>query len=309
MKSLRNYPFSSSPIDFFSRGAGLPSSYLTGLGACAGVLFYYLFLQNYLCNQRLDNSSLVLQQLSSFFQSNQFSLNVAMGTIFVSAAFLLDYFLPYESELKDLPIKLSWSPVWSGVGIGLLQLFFMVLFDKSLGISTGFSVLVAQLNRLEPLQDSLPSLKSFTDGLANKLALLFSLAAVAGSFLATLARHEFPLNNRYGGSMWSSFLGGFLLLVGARCAGGCTSGQGISGKETSPLPIVSIRLSSRCDTSSNWFTDSYSIDVWWWYRFCLYICSLNQRLAFSIDIDSQFFRTFLNRGRIPSVVHFSLYFS
>ena len=202
---------------------------MTGLGACAGVLFYYLVLQNYLANQKLNNSSVVLQQLSTFFQSNQFSLNLTIGTLFICAAFVLDYFIPFEKELNDLPIQLSWSPVWCGIGIGLLQLFFMVLFDKSLGISTGFSVLVAQLVRVDQLQHSLSSLKSFTNGLSNMLTLLFSLAAIAGSFFATISRHEFPLNNRYGASMWSSFLGGFLLLIGARCAGGCTSGQGISG--------------------------------------------------------------------------------
>lgn len=227
--NARGFFISVSIRSLFSRSAGLPSSYATGLGACLGVLCYHVFLQKNLSKEKLDNSSFVLQQLSNLFQSNQLAINFIVGIAFLFVAFALDYFIPYQKELNDLPIQLSWSPVWCGIGIGLLQLFFMILFDKSLGISTGFSVFVAQFSRFNPLQNCLCSFKSLADGISNMLTLLFSLAAVAGSLLATLSRHEFPLDNRYGGSMWSSFLGGFLLLIGARCAGGCTSGQGISG--------------------------------------------------------------------------------
>ena len=62
-----------------------------------------------------------------------------------------------------------------------------------------------------------------------KLTILFSLGAIGGSFYASFSSNDFPLREQYGGHAWSSFVGGFLLLVGARCAGGCTSGQGISG--------------------------------------------------------------------------------
>ncbi len=107
----------------------------------------------------------------------------------------------------------------------------MILFEKSLGISTGFTVLVAQLCRIKFFKELIPSLESFAYGIQNTLTLLFAFGAILGSFISTYLTNQFPLNEKYGANVWNSFFGGFLLLVGARCAGGCTSGQGISGKK------------------------------------------------------------------------------
>jgi uncharacterized membrane protein YedE/YeeE len=108
----------------------------------------------------------------------------------------------------------------------------MISFEKSLGISTGFTVIVAQLCRIKFFKQLIPSLESFTYGIQNNLTLLFAIGAIIGSFISTLSTNQFPLNEQYGANVQNSFLGGFFLLIGARCAGGCTSGQGISGKET-----------------------------------------------------------------------------
>jgi len=105
----------------------------------------------------------------------------------------------------------------------------MILFEKSLGISTAFTVLVAQLCRIKFFKQLIPSLESFTYGIQNNLTLLFAFGAVVGSFISTYSTNQFPLNEKYGANVWNSFFGGFILLLGARCAGGCTSGQGISG--------------------------------------------------------------------------------
>jgi len=182
----------------------------------------------------LPKSSIVLLQLPDLIDLKREYLNLIFGLIFVSTAFILEYFVPYKNDLIKCNIYIlnGWSPALCGIGIGLLQLFFMILFEKSLGISTGFTVLVAQLCRIKFFKQLIPSLESFTYGIKNNLTLLFSFGAILGSFISTYLTNQFPLNEKYGANLWNSFFGGFLLLVGARCAGGCTSGQGISGKKS-----------------------------------------------------------------------------
>ncbi|CAF0956308.1 unnamed protein product [Rotaria sordida] len=217
---------------FVQIGAGLRNALITALGGMCGVLFYYLFLQKRLTKHEVPKSSIALQQLPDLMGVKRIHLNLIFGVTLISIAFILEYFFTYtyglmvSSEFQKLT---GWSAAVCGIGVGLLQLFFMILFQKSLGISTAFSVLVAQLCRIPVFKQLIPSLESFTYGIQNIVTLLFAFGAVVGSFMSTVSGNQFPLNERYGATPWNSFFGGFLLLVGARCAGGCTSGQGISG--------------------------------------------------------------------------------
>lgn len=211
---------------FVQIGSGLRNSILTSVGGCFGVLFYYSFVHKYLSKTVLDKSSVELQQLSSYFGVKQIILNLFLGILFVSISFTIDYLFPDEN--RSIAVQ-TWSPSLCGLGIGGLQLFFILIFEKSLGISTGFTVLVAQLCRIRSFKRLFPSLESFQSGLSNLITILFSIGAVLGSFLCSYSSNDFPLDNKYGADFWPSLFGGFFLLVGARCAGGCTSGQGISG--------------------------------------------------------------------------------
>ncbi|CAM4806234.1 unnamed protein product [Rotaria magnacalcarata] len=217
---------------FVQMGSGLQNSFLTCLGAICGVLFYYGFLFARLTKDEVPKSSIVLQQLPELMGVKRIYLNLMFGSIFIGTAFALEHFIPYKNDLitpKGLHSLVGWSPALCGIGIGSLQLFFMMLFKKSLGISTGFTVLVAQLCRVKSFKKLIPSLEPFTYGVQNSLALLFAFGAIGGSFISTFSANQFPLNEQYGAGALSSFFGGFLLSLGARCAGGCTSGQGISG--------------------------------------------------------------------------------
>lgn len=207
---------------FFSSGSGLRNSLLTGLGGCCGVLVYYSFLNPYFSQTSPDKSSIVFQQISKLFGFEQLPMNILLGSLFLSLAVLLEFIFPERNDS-------AWSPILCGMGVGLLQFFFITLFDKSLGISTGFTVLLAQLCRIKSLEKLFPSLKSFQSGISNLSTLTFVFGVVLGSFLCSYSSNQFPLPAIFGATVWNSFFGGFLLLLGARCAGGCTSGQGISG--------------------------------------------------------------------------------
>lgn len=134
---------------------------------------------------------------------------------------------PLEPE-KRLP---AWIPL--GVLFGLLSTASIALFAP-IGVSTTYPRAVGEVLRLVPGYDS-PYLVMIGGLLRPETMIVVGL--VIGGFLAhRLSRspsaaletphpHERTSTRRY----LNAFLGGFLLLFGARLAGGCTSGHVISG--------------------------------------------------------------------------------
>jgi hypothetical protein len=144
--------------------------------------------------------------------------------------------------------KPQWSPYLVGIGIGVLSWCTFYFMGKALGASTSFvGAAGAGLCGVAPEQCAQNTylLKEYgAKGGGFKpifdwqMALDFAL--VAGAFLAawlgrTLRAEHVPTvwAERFGPSVAkryaAAFVGGFILLFGARMAGGCTSGHGISG--------------------------------------------------------------------------------
>lgn len=145
-----------------------------------------------------------------------------------------------------------WSPYLVGTGIGVLSWATFYFMGKALGTSTSFvGAAGAGLSTIAPdhVAQNAYYLKEYAttapDGTHTfkpvfdwQMALDFAM--VAGAFLAawlggTLRVERVPTvwRERFGPSVAkryaAAFLGGAILLFGARMAGGCTSGHGISG--------------------------------------------------------------------------------
>jgi len=139
----------------------------------------------------------------------------------------------------------SWSPYVVGAGIGVLSWFVFATANHPLGITTAFEntaalteqVTVPQAAHANPLIT-----KKVSDGKAPKIDWEWML--VVGVFIGALASAKLgddrteqsvpPLWKwRFGPSVakrfTATFLGGALMMFGARLAQGCTSGHGISG--------------------------------------------------------------------------------
>lgn len=135
-----------------------------------------------------------------------------------------------------------WNPYLVGALIGVLSLLTFSLADKPIGMSTGIAqasgacampVIGAEgvaantywAKKAVPAWDygSLFVLGSFFGALASAL--------VSGSFklesVPAIWRQRF--GSSVGKRMLAAFLGGVVILFGARLADGCTSGHGISG--------------------------------------------------------------------------------
>lgn len=133
-----------------------------------------------------------------------------------------------------------WSPYVVGAGIGVLSWFAFVSADHPLGISTAFETTAAL--SLKTLAPAVTEDNSFFSDDTPSIGWEWML--VVGVFLGSLAsslisgdRESFlvpPIwQARFGASrakrIAAAVIGGMVMMLGARLAGGCTSGHGISG--------------------------------------------------------------------------------
>ncbi|CAF2037428.1 unnamed protein product [Rotaria magnacalcarata] len=258
---------------FVQVGSGIVYSLFTCLGGILGTYFYYAFVHERISQEKFLPSSLVLRRLCDVLPIPSTVCHVIFGLIFLGIAIGLEFAVPWKSDLNpDLLSKgtvnpddatghflglAAWPPSACGAGVGLLQLFFMYFLEKSLGASSAFTVFAAQVCRIKIIGQAIPSLNSFTYGLKNYVALLFALGAIGGSAISAGLSKTIPLGPENGTNILNSILGGFILLLGARCAGGCTSGQGISG--TTHLLIGSFITTASIFGGGIIFAFSYSL--------------------------------------------------
>lgn len=134
----------------------------------------------------------------------------------------------------------SWSPYTVGTAIGVLSWFTFLSADHALGITTAFESTAAIVEQTVAPQWS--ESNSFFQKKSPKID--WGWILVIGVYFGALVSSKLsgdrqaetvpPLwAKRFGPSTSTrfvgAFLGGLLMLLGARLAGGCTSGHGISG--------------------------------------------------------------------------------
>ncbi|TVR45817.1 MAG: hypothetical protein EA402_03735 [Planctomycetota bacterium] len=135
----------------------------------------------------------------------------------------------------------NWNPFIVGIGIGILSWLAFGWAGKGIGMSTQVSAAASLL--------ALPLVGS--DGVADNpywartvlrwdYGIVFLLATGLGAFISALWSRSWvpqvvhPLwRQARGGAAWprviAAFVGGAIIIYGARLAGGCTSGHGITG--------------------------------------------------------------------------------
>lgn len=135
----------------------------------------------------------------------------------------------------------AWSPYAAGAVIGLLQIPTFLMMDTALGASSSFVTVGAHIASLfDPAVTQVKYLASHMWGAKNWWQVAVVVGIAIGAFLSVRfsgARRQAisPVWTRAMGTstLWSrapiAFIAGFIMLFGARIAGGCTSGHGISG--------------------------------------------------------------------------------
>jgi uncharacterized protein len=133
------------------------------------------------------------------------------------------------------------NPWIAGVSIGLLSWFAFALVNQPIGVSTAMSAASGEV--ASPI---LGRNVFLTDGYWIKFpfsfdyGVLFLIGIFIGGLVSALTSNTFKWErmprvwrDHFGGSVTKrlivAFIGGVLALFGARMAGGCTSGHGLSG--------------------------------------------------------------------------------
>lgn len=135
----------------------------------------------------------------------------------------------------------AWSPYVAGVIIGLLQIPTFLLMDTALGASSSFVTVAAHIAALFDARiGDAKYLASHMWGAKNWWQVAVVVGIAVGAFvsmkLSSAKRNAIsPVwadatgATTLSGRAPLAFVAGFIMLFGARIAGGCTSGHGISG--------------------------------------------------------------------------------
>ena len=161
---------------------------------------------------------------------------VAAGVVFSpNAALALDPAL----DARNYP-EAAWSPYLVGAGIGILSWLTFYFSDKPIGASSFYATVAGFVGKvLAPRRTK--NLEYFKSNPPNiNWEFVFVITAIAGAAAAAVSGGQF--DGQWVPTMWSArfgdstmlraifaFGGGVLMAFGARLAGGCTSGHGISG--------------------------------------------------------------------------------
>ena len=134
----------------------------------------------------------------------------------------------------------AWSPYLVGALIGVLSMATFYFSDKPLGASSAYTRIAGLLTRLVSPRHakSLPLYRETEPKVEWEMMLV--VGVVFGAFVAAWTGGEFTgvwvpavwaerFGDEVGLRLTAAFAGGAVMAFGARLAGGCTSGHGISG--------------------------------------------------------------------------------
>lgn len=134
----------------------------------------------------------------------------------------------------------AWSPYLVGAGIGVLSWLTFYFSDKPIGASSFYATVAGFIGKLVARRhtESLSYYQSNPPSV--NWGFVFVLFTILGGFISAWTGGE--IRNEWLHPMWVDrfgdsvalrgvigFAGGVLMALGARLAGGCTSGHGISG--------------------------------------------------------------------------------
>jgi len=134
-----------------------------------------------------------------------------------------------------------WSPYFVGTSIGVLSWLVFAVVNQPIGVSTAMSAAAGECAKPFFGAEAVAQ-NAYWSKFPFKwdYGMLFLVGILLGSALSVITSRTFRLEKvpavwqeRFGPSVWkrmaAAFLGGAVLMYGARMAGGCTSGHGISG--------------------------------------------------------------------------------
>jgi len=196
------------------------------IGALAGGLVYTIILPAIGGLLGSDLGTITLYSLAGSTPPLFYTLVFLFGAMFIAIAFVVHKI----EKVKDR----TW--IFAGIALAVLNciVFLKIGMDRQLGASTAYPYLANLISGNTNNEYFTKSIK------AGSWELIFLGGTLISGLVISLLRKDFKIKlihsnwERYKGNsagrriIWAMF-GGFILIFGARMAGGCTSGHVISG--------------------------------------------------------------------------------
>ena len=209
-----------------SLGEGSIDALLGITGGLVGGFVYTILLPSVQGILGPDLGSISLYTLVGQHQFVFYILDILIGIAFIWIGFILNK--------KEKSTNYKW--LYAGIGLAMLNavVFLTVGTNRIIGASTAYPF-VADLITGTTQNSYFPKIQG-----PGQWELLFLTGAFVSGIVISLFRKEFKITlihsnwEKYKGKsatkriIWS-FIGGFILIIGARMAGGCTSGHILSG--------------------------------------------------------------------------------
>ena len=224
-------------------GAGVPNALYTFLGGVLGALAYGLvhpWIQEHQVHDfRSTFKRLPSGNLDDVVKTRKFGdLALPLGVAMVGVAVALDrFYAPFAADASSIPGARTletglMNPVVAGVSTGMLQLPAFLVLQTFLGSSSAYSVVASQYLRVAPDEHAkrFKYMSSFLQSKASWQAWYLLGAAMGGLLSArgVLDGHVAPAVP-VPVPVLQALAGGFFTVMGARVAGGCATGHGLTG--------------------------------------------------------------------------------
>jgi hypothetical protein len=236
-------------------GAGVEASGITLAGGLTGAFaygFFAKFIRGRFTHQQscCDDKEEADKEVPTDFLDQKVGisfqyLSVGLGIFCIAFAVALEFLFPWEEDLSLNSRNksgcswfscTSWPPTVAGVVLGMLQIPALLIIGTFLGSSSAYMVVTANVFVPVFTKEShreeggtFAYLAAYTKKHPKVFwQLIYVSSAILGTFLFEHLS-DIQFGTVAGLDPVSAFFGGFLMLFGARCAGGCTSGHGISG--------------------------------------------------------------------------------
>jgi uncharacterized membrane protein YedE/YeeE len=146
-----------------------------------------------------------------------------------------------DSEAQPMMDRSRWSPYLVGIGLGILSWISFLLIDSGLGASSAYARTGALMEGAVR-RGEVPDRDYYAEHLRPLVnpGLMMAGGIVVGAFISAQLSGDFQFRAvpalwavKYGPApslrFVAAFIGGAIMAIGARWAGGCTSGHGITG--------------------------------------------------------------------------------
>ncbi|XP_062613538.1 thiosulfate transporter TsuA-like isoform X1 [Saccostrea cucullata] len=217
-------------------GAWVPNSVFTLLGALIGALSYGL-LGSQLSTVTKPKYCIKHQQVHEKLNVPYAAIALPMAVVLAVVVFIIEWFWPYEKDLETLGrdtllrsnvvTTIAWPPYFGGALVGLLQIPVILLVKDTIGGSSSYVTVVAQLFYTKGAKQMFPYFSRKRLGVSNWWQVIYVTGAIVGGAISAASSDSFGIAK--GVPVHMALLGGIIMIWGARFGSGCTSGHGLSG--------------------------------------------------------------------------------